>query len=323
MISSMRRVIRFQVVGVLSLLATAAFLGCAGANPFLSAQFATTFGNLPGRQTGTPFVPPTQPGTDTSALASVCDLAAALRTMTISMRNESTQEIHFAMSLLVSAGTGGFACADELQNYTNAGYAQVSDPGSPTTFTIGCDQVRLLTGTQILRRTFGVERSPEIVLQPNQPGNQGGNVPTIQLTVGQANTPNIPLPEVIVFGTTSAVTLTSGVTHNFSCVGNNPNDPCSQLGFIYTNVQDVQVGKPVEASRIQGTQCQTGFGVRPEWLLDKTLNDNQTATFQFPVGAQVVVTVLDRAGDAPSDSRNQVVWTVTDANGNVIHDQAP
>lgn len=312
------RLLRVTIVSALLLtigLTICVSFGCGGASPFLAAQFATTISDFRGAggTPGPPDIPTTQPddGGSDAVLGDICTLAPGLRTLNVSIQNQAQQRVRFAITFAVSAGPGGFVCDAEVQNYINAGYTDAFAPGSANSFTIGCDTVQLLSGNRILRMSFGVDQLPEEVLQPNVGGDPTANLPTIQLRRRDNGLELLPIPEIIIFGNSSA---------NFTCVGN---DLCTQRGFVYSSINNLPIGKAVEAIRIQGTVCQTRFGTAPEWRLDKTLNDNTTQAFQFPVGGTIVATVLDRSGDSLNDPRNQVVWTVTNSANQVVHNPAP
>lgn len=315
-----------RAAGAGALMALAAFVcvpqfGCGG-SPFLAAQFASNFTPSrlgPPAGGGGPNVPPT----DTTVLASVCDLTgAASQVINVSIQNQAQQRVRFAINFVVSAGTGGFVCDTLLQNYLNAGYTDAFAPGSASSLMIGCDTVTLNSGNRILRLRFGADVEPfcstNQFLPPNTAGTGGGNPPTLELRqrgltdpcgVSPTASNLIPIPEIIVFGTSS----------EFQCLG----DLCSQRGFIYTNASGVATGKAPDADHIQGTLCQTGFGTAPEWRLDKTLNDGGVLPFQYPVGATIVVQVLDRSTDSLDNTRNQVVWTVTSVDNVAVHNPQP
>lgn len=313
-----RRLLRVSTTGVLALLVALTCslqIGCAGANPFLAAQFATTISDfrLGGGAPGPPADPsdPLPPPDTETVLNDVCTLAPGLRTIGVQLENESIHRVRFAITFAASAGPGGFVCEEEVQNYLSAGYGDAFPPGSANSFAIGCDTVTLISGTRILRMSFGIDQLPEEFLQPS-PVDGPAPVP-IQLRRRDNGLERVPLPEIIIFGNSDI---------NFICVGN---DLCSQRGFVYTGPlpATLPIGKSVEAIRIQGTVCQTGFGTAPEWRLDKTLQDGITQPFQYTVGGQINVTVLDRSGDSLADPRNQVVWTVLDSAGTTVHNPQP
>ena len=105
---------------------------------------------------------------------------------------------------------------------------------------------------------------------------------------------------------------------HFVCLGG---DLCTQRGFIYSTPppDSLPQGKSAQASTIQGTVCNKHFGTAPEWRLDKTPLNGTIAPFEFAAGGAIVATVLDRSGDALTNTRNQVVWLVTDAGGQTVH----
>lgn len=311
MISRLQRVAGLSVLSAIALCIGLSQMGCGG-SPFLAAQFASNF--VPNR-----LGPPAGGGNNGggndggvgTVLSSVCDLGAASRVINVSIQNQAQQRVRFAITFVVSAGTGGFVCDTETQNYLNAGYSDAFAPGSASSFTIGCDTVTLNSGNRILRLPFGVDQLPEQFLAPNVGGDPNANLPTVQLSRRDNGQAAVPLPELIVFG---------NATSNFTCVGN---DLCTQRGFVYSSANSLPIGKAADALHIQGTVCNSQLGTAPEWRLDKTTSDNAIQPFQYPVGATIVVQVLDRSGDSLNDSRNQVVWTVTDANNATVQTPQP
>ncbi len=283
--------------------------GCGG-SPYLAAQFASNF--TPSR-----LGPPAgggggEPPVDTTVLGSVCDLTgAASRFINVSLQNQAQQRVRFAMNFVVSAGTGGFVCDEQVQEYLNAGYTDAFAPGSASSLTIGCDTVTLNSGNRILRLNFGVDQLPELFLNPLVGGTGGGTPVSVQLSRRDNGQANIPLPELIVFG---------NATSNFVCSGS---DLCTQRGFVYSSVNNLPIGKAADALHIQGTVCNSQLGTAPEWRLDKTINDGITQAFQYPIGATIVVLVLDRSADSLNDARNQVVWTVTSVDNVAVHNPQP
>lgn len=301
-----------HTTGVVSLLCIGALiaLGCR-ASPFLAAQFATQIvANLPANR-GQASQPTTTTNLSTAdantPISSVCDIDSTLRGVQIAVANESQQLVRFSMTFLVSAGPGGFvSCDSEIARYEQAGYNDACNPGSCGTISVGCDTITLLGGTRLLRLEFGINQGVTATLTANTSG--GTNPPIRQLTLANGSSV-IPVPEIIVFG---------GDDPTFICSGN---DLCSQRGFVYSSPPpgNLPVGKPAEASRIQGTVCNKHFGTAPEWRLDKTPFNGNVAAFQFAAGGTITATILDRSTDALTNNRNQVVWLVTDAGGTTIH----
>jgi hypothetical protein len=286
-------------------------LGCNGSSPFLTAMFLTNSG-LTGTQSGTGSLPdPDEPGGDEDVLESVCDLDEndpTLRGLTFTLQNESEHYVRFSLTFVASAGAGGFVCEDELQNYLNAGYQTTAG----NTVTIGCDTITL-GGSQILTREFGINQGAGSTLPPAT--IDGTNVTPSVLSLRRLDNGNtlIPLPEIIVFGNEDS---------NFVCTGGAAlGDLCSQRGFVYSTVDDIPVGKSIDASRIQGTVCNAGFGSAPEWRLDKTL-ETLSQGFQYTIGGTIVCTILNRSDDSTDVTRNQAVWVVTDENGDTVHNEA-
>ncbi|MFH1416800.1 MAG: hypothetical protein ABII12_00725 [Planctomycetota bacterium] len=296
-------------VGAVSLVAVVVVIviGCGNASPFLTARFLTDT-QLTTLQSGSfPDSDATDPTAD-EVLASVCDLPEESPEqwgISVTLENESAQYVQFSMTFVVSAGAGGFVCDDELQDYINAGYSQV---GAGNSITIGCDTITL-GGSQILTMQFGINQGAAGRLDPYDEETDA-DFPTLTLRRRDSGGTLIPLPELIIFGNEDS---------NFICTGGAVlGDLCSQRGFVYSTADDIPVGKSVDASRIQGSICNAGFGSAPEWRLDKTLNTVAQA-FQYPVGATIVITILDRSADATSVNRNQVVWLVTDSDDNTVH----
>ncbi len=289
-------------------------IGCQTGSPFLAAAFNSS---LVGVNTGGP--PPTPPTpddpTEDDNVTSVCDLLPAEQTLQIAVQNESQQFVEFSMTLVVSAGPGGFVCDELLNDYLNAGYTDAIVPGSGTTTSIGCDTVGLLSGTRLLTLEFGINQGAGAMLAPNATGDANTifpdpSLPQFTLRRRDNGSALIPLPELVVFGNDDP---------DFICTGGViVGDLCTQRGFVYTSGVGLPVGKSIEASRIQGTVCAENFGSAPEWRLDKTL-DAQVQPFQYGRGGVIVVGVLDRAGDALDNTRNQAAWLVVDAADNTLH----
>jgi len=304
------------LLAALALMSSGA-VGCStfgGLNPLVSLQFAQ---NSTISGVGGPIQPPPDDDDDDDdtsdqVLSSVCNLPVARRGVNVSIANQAVDEqVQFSMSFLVSAGPGGFVCEDEIQSYLNAGYVDRLVPGQGNTVTVGCDTVTLLSGNRLLALEFGVNQGALATIPRNDGGDPANNLPTLELRRRDNNSRLIPLPEIIVLGNESV---------NFTCVGGAQfGDLCTQRGFVYVNLNGLPVGKSAEASRIQGTVCNEGFGTAPEWRLDKTLLDGVVQPFQYVAGGSIVVTVLDRADDAVGNPRVQVVWLVTDENGATVH----
>ncbi len=290
-------------------------IGCQTGSPFLAAAFNNS---LVGVNTGGPPpvpVDPDDPAEDDDVVTSVCDLLPAEQVLQIAIQNEAQQFVEFSMTLVVSAGPGGFVCDEQLDDYLNAGYTDAIVPGSGTTAGIGCDTVSLLSGTRLLTLEFGINQGPGAMLGPNVTGDANTifpdpALPEFTLRRRDNGSPLLPLPELIVFGNADPDFICTGGT----IVG----DLCTQRGFVYASGVGLPVGKSIEASRIQGTVCAENFGSAPEWRLDKSL-DAQNQPFQYGRGGVIVVGVLDRAGDALDNTRNQAAWLVTDAADNTLH----
>ena len=301
--SSLHRVASLSGIVWLAAIAAMVMIGCSGMNPFASTQFLMN-SSLVGRQTtGTTTTPTTQ---TTDSFSSVCDLPTGpSRTLQVSVENQSLQYVKFSMTFLASTGSGGFVCDSEILTYQNAGYGFV---GTTNSTVVGCDTV-LLGGSRILAMQFGVNQGATAVLAPATVSGTTVTPTTFTLRTTGGST-FIPLPQVIVLGSNDA---------DFPCVGS---DLCTQRGFVYTNAVGVPIGKAAEASRIQGTVCNSGFGTAPEWRLNTSLV-NPDQLFQYPFGGGIVISVLDRSADLVSNTRNQVVWLVTDASGGTVHNPNP
>jgi|CXWL01.1.fsa_nt_gi hypothetical protein len=288
----------------------AIIMGCGGISPFLSAQFASTLANIPRG----PRAPDLGGGdvTDTgTAIGSICEVQVGQRIVQVVIRNEAQQFVRFRITFITSAGPGGFVCDAERPNYENGGYAP--PPGGGNTFTVGCDTITSPVGSTLLVREFFGR------LDPNVGGDPAGILPQVVLSATGGN-PNIPIPEIIAFGS---------VEDDFECTTTNDpvtgiqEDLCTQRGFVYGNISDVPIGKAADVVRVQGTVCNTGLGTAPEWRLDKTLLNGTVQPFQFPIGGTITANILDRANDAPTLNRNQVVWTVLDSADNTVHNPQP
>lgn len=237
--------------------------------------------------------PPTTTPPTTPTINSTCDLSAARKSLSMLLKNESLQNAAYSITLLASAGSGGFVCDAELGNYTAAGYLSVP-LGAGNTYQIGCDVVTLSTANGFRGGTALLARTITGSIAPNLSGTPAG-APAAGAPLN--GTTAIPVPEVIVLGDGNAL---------FICQANNP---CTQGGFTYTNALNVQIDD-IFASRTQGTLCREGAGERPEWrLLNPSSADTSARAFEYVAGASVTVTVLDRVFN-PSANQNKVVWQV-------------
>lgn len=316
----MFRKTRVAILALFCTASVAAFTvgpGCGSSSPFLAAQFNQ---NLFDFLTANPPAPPPDNNNNdndndnTDVLASVCDLPAEQQTIRMELATSSTQNVEFSLTFVVSAGPGGFVCDDEVQEYINAGYSDAIAPGSGTSVAIGCDVISLLSGTRILTLEFGVNQGTGGILLGNGSGDDAMTGTPLALRRRDNGGLDIPIPEIIVLGNEDP---------NYACIGGaNVGDLCTQRGFRYISGAGLTVGKSPEASRIQGTVCAENFGSAPEWRLDKTLDD-VTQPFQFGRGGAIIVRVLNRANDALDNPRNQVVWTVLDADGDTLHPEDP
>ncbi len=303
-------------LAALALCGLAASAGCKGVSPFLAANFNSTLVDGQGLGDPQPGGPPTNGGgngnggTDGGVVSSVCTLPANQQVISITIQNESQQFVDFSVTLVVSAGGGGFVCDDSIQDYLNAGYGDAIIPGSASSITIGCDTISLLSGTRVLTLEFGINQGLVARIAPNIGGDPEADLPNFVLQRRDNGSPLLPLPELMVMGNEDPDFICTGG----AIVGN----LCTQRGFVYVSSAGFPVGKPAEASRIQGTVCAENFGTAPEWRLDKTL-DTVIQPFQYGRGGAILATVLDRASDAIENTRNQVVWLVTDADDNTLH----
>lgn len=267
--------------------------GCGGANPFVSARFAGGFQNA-GQGGGSS----TQP---TTRINSTCDLAANRKVLGgIGLVNVAQQRVSYSMTLLASAGTGGFVCDADRNSYLTAGYRPLPLDAVTRTATIGCDPVPLLRGTELL----ALRASGTI----NADTSAGTNPPLAASPLNGAV--RIPVPEVIVLGDSNTI---------FVCQGNNA---CTQGGFVYTDLVGNAIAK-VTASRTQGTICNVRAGNLPEWrMLDPNFTDTQRSSFNYTTGSSIAIVVLDRAANSDPNT-NQVVWQIVSVDGVLLQDFLP
>lgn len=309
------RMLRYQLATLG--LAVLIVVGCYKSNPFTAAQFNQT---LP----GVPVVPNGGNGNananangndNTQIYEFLDDIPTNLRTIQSGFVNSATVPVRHRKLFVVTAGDGGFVRNDaDVADYLAAGYRDLVPPNSPvgTTATVGCVSIRLLRGTRLLGKPGGLQNGSDVLLPANTTGDPtmftGPQVDTRDDNQSQL----IPLPEFIVFATDNPA---------YDCT--NDTLPCTQETFQYfdTNMSQM-IGKQVTAARVQGTVCNAGLGQSPESRLDKTV-DGQVSSFQYVPGATIVWRVLDRQFDGPTNNRVQVVWTVVDADDNVIHAETP
>lgn len=302
MSSRLRRFSHYRGVLWLAGVGAVLALGCKGQSPFLALQFATTLQNIPGRGPSTTS-PTTNPGGGNTVIDNVTDLPAEQRNIQVLIRNEAQQFVRFAVTLVASAGTGGFVPDSEVQNYLNAGYTDLLLPGATTT-TIGCVTLQLTSGTRLLGVEYGIDQGSVATIPPNTTGDPNSpQVPSFQFTRRDNGSTLVPLPQLMVFGNEDP---------SFVCLGTSV---CSQRGFNYTTAAGILIAGVI-STRIQGTLCNEGFAQLPEWQLDTTPDNGTIAPFQFAAGGTIVASVLDRAID--TTTRNQVVWQVTNAAGQTV-----
>lgn len=291
-----------------------ALIGCYKSSPFTAALFNS---NLPG-------VPAGGGGggngngndnTGTTVFDFLTDVPAGLRTIQSYTLNSAPFRVRQRKLFVVTAGAGGFVeDANTILDYLSAGYRDLIPPGSPigTTTQIGCVRLRLSRGTRLLGKATGDLVGQADFIPANTSGDVNNPTGPVADVRTDNNDTNIPLPEYIVFATEDP---------NFTCV--NPQQPCTQQAFKFFDANSAQeIGNAVTATKIQGTVCNVGLGQSPESRLDKT-DDGMSSAFQYVPGAIIIWRVLDRQFDDLSNNRVQVVWTVADADGNVIHAEQP
>lgn len=272
-------------------------IGCGPTSPLLNLRFAGTLGGI---SSGGGSQPTSNPNTDTDSIRSSCDLDANRRGINFLLLNQAQQTVRYSLVFLASAGSGGFVCAEDENDYIAAGYRDtVLDVGNGATF--GCDIVRLLGGTRLLSLRINNTIAQDV--GGTEENQTVGQVPLNGNTF-------IPLPQIIVLGSSDPI---------FTCTGN---DLCTQRGFVYTDIAGTPISF-VNASRTQDTVCNANAGSAPEWrLADPNELDEDANAFQYVAGGTIIVRILDRASNANA-SVNQVVWNVFDIEGNDIHLERP
>lgn len=301
---------KVAMLGLMSL----AIVSCGKTSPITASAFNTTFPGVPvaggggiGGDGGTPG--------ETTVYEFLDEIPEGLRTFQSGVANSSSAPVRYRMLFVVTAGPGGFVREDDaILEYVSAGYRDLVQPGSAigTTATIGCVPIRLTRGTRLLGFAAGQFFGPDVFLPANNSGDEDQFTGPMVTQRNDNGAPNIPLPELIYFTTDDP---------EFPC--ENPLQPCTQEAFQYFDAEmNQEIGKSVTGSRIQGTICNVGIGQSPEVRLDRTV-DGQVAAFQFTPGSTIIWRVLNRQFDAPTNSRNQVVWTVVNADGDIVHGELP
>src|SRR5262249_25852394 len=153
-------------------------------SPLLNLQFASLLG---GRGAGGGSRPTTGTGGTGNTIQQSCDLDPARRGIRFVLSNQAQQFARYTITFVASAGSGGFVCGEDENDYLAAGYRDtVLDAGNGAT--IGCDVVRLLGGTRLLTL-----RVSDAIAQ-----NVGGAAPGIVAQPPLNGNTFIPLPELIV-----------------------------------------------------------------------------------------------------------------------------
>jgi len=278
--------------------ATLVLSGCfAGANPFIAARFSQ---GLVGGGAGGGSA--TQPTGDIDTSCELSDTQNVLNGFLVA--NGSQQIVSYSLTFLASAGSGGFVCNEDVDDYLNAGYRALPLDSVTRTAIVGCDPIPLQGGTQILALRLSGQIAQNTISVTTCEG-LNADAPTAAAPLN--GTRRIPLPEVIVLGDDQPF---------FICTGTNA---CTQGGFAYVDVAGNLIDK-VTASRTQGTLCNLRVTNLPEWrLFDPNFAEAQAEAFNYTAGGIITVVILDRAGNSDPNV-NKVVWQVRASGGAVLHD---
>ncbi|HPF38266.1 MAG TPA: hypothetical protein P5081_11290 [Phycisphaerae bacterium] len=305
---------------ILGVFVTAAIIiGCGKVSPFSAGAFNTLFPGVPvaagaGGGGG---------GVVAGDYTYFDDIPVELQTITSEVRNASPYPVAYRMLFIVTAGVradgkeDGFVRNDaDIQNYIRAGYRDVIAFDQPigTSVSYSCNFIYLQRGSRLLVKEFGVGEGfglPPLDANLETPDE----IPPVgNLHVRSDNgSPLVPVPEFIAF--------ISG-DDGFEC--QDPSDTCTAVSFRFLQNNRPNPLLDVTSTRIQGTTCGQGTGRTPASRLNLDPTRASSLT-QYPLGGAIVWVALDpeRTGsftDAEDpDPNRDVVWLVTDANGDIEH----
>lgn len=332
------------LVFVGSMLTALASLGCSGtggAFEFFGTPFrqfnptgtGTTVPGTSGRQTGTSLVGGNRTFTDP------CTESQRRKFVTISMRNQSPDYVHYFMVLIAYVNSEtypqGGVCPDDISLYTQFGYSLVPE-GVNTEFGHFC-----IVGPALLyfheRGQFRSTGGTGATSLASAIAPASGATPTYDNTFGSAGM-MVPVPDRILFhnpGTTAegALLKVSDSADNpcDNVLVTNADDDCRQDAWYYVDDSDRRVGSAQAGipgagvrtpSEIQGTGCQCGAlvlqGDTPAYqvLAPSSAGAADAECNEFFRGGRINYVFVRDDVEPPYP---QLLWQVTDSNGVQAH----
>lgn len=261
--------------------------------------------------------------------ADPCTLAQPQKFIRISMRNQSQDFIHYFLALIAFVRSDthpdGVVCPDDIGLYTAFGYQQIGE-GQTQAFGNEC-----IVGPALLyfHRSGQFRSAGATINLASGIGPAQGTTPTFD-TFFTAAGAQVPVPNQILFhnpGTGEGAGLIVSRVSPDPC-GNIIGilDPaCQQDAFYYVDEGDLLAGSrglgqnsgrriPAE---IQGTGCQClGAGIPFQVVAPSNTTASAALCNEFLRGGRIEYVFFreDRTPPFP-----QLVWRVTDASGQVVH----
>jgi hypothetical protein len=322
------------VVSLAAGLAGAWSLGCAGGDATMALLAAGLFGR------SNIFTGGSDPnrgdlgsagalGGGSRATGDACDEALDRKFVTISMRSLVEEDhVHYFMVLIAfvqTETTEGAVCPDDVATYTRFGYTQIP-AGSEQAFGNFCIEGPALVYYHRQGRFRSAGGTLESAIAPAR-----GSDATFDTFFTSAGA-RVPIPDIIAFhnpGTGGGAGLLISRHATNPCgeeITSGVAGPCSQDGFYYVSDEDIMTGSNALGSgsgrrvpsEIQGTGCEcAGFAVPWAVLAPTGASASDATCFEFLRGGRIEFVFIRQDEDPPIP---QLVWRVTDASGQVVHD---
>lgn len=267
-----------------------------------------------------------------------CNETQSRKFVRISMRNQSTDYIHYFLVLVAFVQSteypDGAVCPDDVGLYTSFGYVSVP-AGSAREFGNYCIVGPALYYFHRNGQFRGSGGSGGVSLASAIAPAQGSGAPTYDGFFTSAGA-SVPVPDLILFhnpgiGAGSSLKISRSLVSPCSSGEQTAPDPvCRQDAFYYVDENDLLAGSRALGfnsgrrvpDEIQGTGCSCGLGSEPWAILGAS---NLTASTVS--GVTGLCNVFLRGGridyvfvrDDTDPPYPQLVWQVTDASGSRAH----
>jgi hypothetical protein len=314
--------------------------GCASSSATLSliggSLFTTTTGGSTTTSTGSQGGQSSFFGSGSRTNVDPCSESNARKFVRISMRNLSTDYIHYFLVLIayVNGDTypDGAVCADDIDLYTSFGYSEIQE-GVAQEFgnycLVGPALVYFHEGGQF--RSGGGTGSSQLgsAIAPAQ-----GTNATFDNFFASGGA-SVPVPDLILFhnpgtGEGAALKISENTVNPCDIViqGSGTSD-CDQDSFYYVDDSDLIAGSVALGvgsgrrvpSEIQGTGCEcTGFQDPYQTLAPSNTSGSNALCSEFLRGGLIEYVFVRDDTNPPYP---QLLWRVLDQSGSEVHDFDP